>query len=83
MTKFLAIVQLIVAALLAVMAAATVVNLAFISMRPETISVVNAIIGQGILAACLAAGATVLYRKGRNQLKQAAETADQANSSPD
>ena len=75
MNKFFAVMQLLIAALLVVMTIATVVNLFFISMRPETISVVNTIIGQGVLAACLAAGATLLFKKGIRQLKQAAESA--------
>ena len=49
MKKIVGFVQLFLALLLVIAAAATGVNLVLISMRPETISVVNVIIGQGIL----------------------------------
>jgi hypothetical protein len=51
------------------MALSTLVNLGFIIMRPETISVVNAIIGQGILAICLLALARLLFRYGNRRIK--------------
>jgi len=51
------------------MAFSTLVNLGFIIMRPETISVVNAIIGQGILAICLLALARLLFRNGNRRIK--------------
>ena len=56
--------QLVTAAILVVAALATAVNLVLISTRPETISVVNALIGQGLLIVCLIALARILYRKG-------------------
>ena len=63
MNKFFAVLQLLLAVLIAFAAVATFVNLALISTRPETISVVNAMIGQGLLIICLAAFARVLGRK--------------------
>ena len=71
MDKFLAIMQLLGAFLLAIIAGVTVHNLWNISMRPETISVVNTIIGQGVIIVCLSAAATVLFRNGWKALNSA------------
>ena len=49
MKKILGFIQLFLALLLIILALATGFNLILISMRPETISVVNVIIGQGVL----------------------------------
>lgn len=76
MNKIVAIIQLIASALLSIMALATLVNLIFISMRPETISVVNTLIGQGVLIICLLVLARVLFRKGLAGLKQGGSQAD-------
>jgi hypothetical protein len=54
---------------LGIFALATAVNLILISMRPETISVVNAIIGQGILIICMLALASISLRKGLKGLR--------------
>lgn len=64
MNKFVSLVQILAGAVLAVAAAATLVNLLFIVSRPETISVVNAMIGQGLLIICFAALARILIRRG-------------------
>ena len=69
MKKVLGFVQLLLALLLAIAAVATGVNLVLISMRPETISVVNVIIGQGILIILLLAFANLCLKKGRESLK--------------
>ena len=63
MHKFFSVLQLLLAVLAAGLAVATLVNLVLISSRPETISVVTAIIGQGLLIVCLAAFAKILGRK--------------------
>ena len=63
MTKFFAVLQLLLAVLIAVAAVATLINMVLIAPRPETISVVNALIGQGLLIICLAAFARILGRK--------------------
>ena len=68
MKKFLAIVLFMAALLLVISAAATAINLVLISMRPETISVVNTIIGQGILIILLLALAIISFNKGRRNL---------------
>ncbi len=74
MSKFFSVLQLLLAVLAAALAVATLVNLVLISSRPETISVVNAIIGQGLLIVCLAAFARVLGRKAWRALS--GETSD-------
>jgi hypothetical protein len=62
------------------MALATLINLIFISTRPETISVVNTLIGQGVLIIILLVLATVLFKKGLAGLKpdKLAESPDTA-----
>jgi membrane protein implicated in regulation of membrane protease activity len=71
MSKFLAVLQIIAAILLAVLALATLVNLALISTRPETISVVNAMVGQGVVIVCLAAASNIIFRRGLEKYRQA------------
>ncbi len=70
MNKIVALIQLLASALVSIMALATLINLIFISTRPETISVVNTLIGQGILIICLLVLARVLFKKGLAGLKQ-------------
>jgi hypothetical protein len=70
MNKLLAVIQLITSALVSIMALATLINLIFISTRPETISVVNTLVGQGVLIIILPVLATVLFKKGLAGLKQ-------------
>ena len=69
MKKIVGFVQLLLALLLAIAAVATGVNLVLISMRPETISVVNVINGKGILIILLLAFANLCLKKGRESLK--------------
>ena len=76
MKKLIAVIQLIASAGLSVMALATLINLIFISMRPETISVVNTLIGQGVLIICLLVLSRVLLKKGLAGLKQDKLTAN-------
>ena len=68
MKKILGLIQLFLALLLIILALATGFNLILISMRPETISVVNVIIGQGILIVLLLAFANLCLKKGRKTL---------------
>ena len=68
MKKIIGFIQLLTALLLFISAMATLVNLVLISMRPETISVVNVIIGQGILIILLIALANLCLKKGRKSL---------------
>ena len=69
MNKLIALLQLLATVVLGIFALATAVNLILISMRPETISVVNAIIGQGILIICMLALASISLRKGLKGLR--------------
>ncbi|MAW38585.1 MAG: hypothetical protein ACJZ8M_01450 [Pseudohongiellaceae bacterium] len=68
MKKILGFIQLFLALLLIILALATGFNLILISMRPETISVVNVIIGQGVLIVLLLAFANLCLKKGRKTL---------------
>jgi hypothetical protein len=70
MNKIIAIIQLVGSAVVSLAAIATLVNLIFISTRPETISVVNTLVGQGVLIVCLLVLARILFRKGLAGLKQ-------------
>ncbi|MFN3161996.1 MAG: hypothetical protein ACE37N_00485 [Pseudohongiellaceae bacterium] len=68
MKKYIPFLQILGGILAAVAAVATLVNLLNIVPRPETISVVNAMIGQGVLIICLTAMSTILIRRGRQGL---------------
>jgi hypothetical protein len=70
MNKLVAVIQLIGSALISIAALAMLVNLIFIATRPETLSVINAMIGGGVLVVCLPVIATVLFKKGVAGLKQ-------------
>jgi hypothetical protein len=76
MNKLVAVIQFITSALVSVMALATLINLIFISTRPETISVVNTLVGQGVLIIILLVLATVLFKKGLAGWKQDKLTAN-------
>ena len=69
MNKLAAVIQLITSALVSAIAMATIINLILISTRPETISVVNTLVGQGVLIILLLVIATVLFKKGLAGLK--------------
>lgn len=82
MDKFVSILQLLGSVLLAITTAVTIHNLWNIaSNRPDSISVVNTIIGQGVLIVCLAALATVLFRKGWKGFKAANNPSEGEDSS--
>jgi len=74
MSRFIAVLQLLMAVIIAVAVIATSINLILISTRPETISVVNAMIGQGVLIICMVAIANILFRKGLRALKAAGQS---------
>lgn len=82
MKKFVAILQLFTAALLFFVVAVTLINLVLITMRPETISVVNTLIGQGVISICLIAFGRILWRHGRAGL-HAANAGSRAAASAD
>ena len=70
MNRFLAALQVGLALLLFVIAIATLANMVLIAMRPETISVVNTIVGQTVMIVCLVALGRILWKKGILQLKE-------------
>ena len=69
MSKFLALLQLLGSLLLFGMALATALNLLLIITRPETISVVNTLIGQGLVIICLIALGRILLRRALRGLR--------------
>ncbi len=81
MAKFIALMQLFGAALLALASVATLVNLVLISLRQtDSIGVANTLIGQGILIIFMSALATILYRKGKAGLSSSqAESSSEAS----
>lgn len=81
MQKFIALLQLLLCLILVIVAAAILVNLVLISTRPETISVVNTLIGQGVLIIALMAFCRILYKKGLTGLKATNESRDKPGSS--
>ncbi|MDF1765276.1 MAG: hypothetical protein P1V29_02715 [Gammaproteobacteria bacterium] len=69
MQKFIAITQLLLSLLFLVGAAATMHNLYSLFSRPETISVVNTMVGQGVLIIAFLVFSRVLFAKGRARLR--------------
>lgn len=72
MNKSLALLQLLGAVILYAIALATLLNMIFISTRPETISVVNAYIGLGVLFICSLALGRIQWRRGLAKLRATA-----------
>ena len=73
MNKLVPILQLLASGILALIGIATLINLILIINRPETISVINALIGQGVIIIALLALARILYRRSRQGLRAPAE----------
>jgi len=71
MAKIKGVVQLLVACICVLLVLATAVNLGFILLRPESVSVANSLIGQSVLIICFLAAARVLSRKGLVNLRSA------------
>ena len=69
MEKFKGIMQLLLAFVSLLLALAAAVNLFFILQRPESISVVNALIGLSVLIVCFLAAARVLSRRALARLR--------------
>ena len=69
MDKMIGILQLLFAGVFGAMAIGTLINMLFIFTRPETISVVNAMVGQTLMVICLLAIARILFRKGSLQVR--------------
>ena len=77
MSRFLAVLQLGLGIILLIVAATTLINMLFIAPRPETISVVNAIVGQLVVIVCFLALGRLLIRRGWMHFRQH-EATDQA-----
>jgi|TARA_R110001592_G_scaffold294497_2_gene564320 uncharacterized protein HemY len=69
MERLFGIFQLLFAGVFAASAIGTLINMVFIAARPETISVVNVIIGQSLLIVCLLALARILFKKGTVRIR--------------
>ncbi len=61
--------QLLASVICLLVAAAVIHNLSQILMRPESVSVVNALVGQSVLIICLLAAARILSKKGLSKLR--------------
>lgn len=72
MQRITAVIQFIFSIISALIAAATAINLGFILLRPDSISVANVLVGQMLLIICFLALATLLFRKGRSNLRKSA-----------
>jgi len=83
MNRFLAVLQVGLAVLLFVIATATLANMVLIAMRPETISVVNTIIGQTVMIVCLVALGRILWRKGNSELRNLSQGRENAAAGQD
>lgn len=70
MHRLVGILQLFMSGLLGCMALATLINMVLIAMRPETISVVNAFLGQGVIIIFLAVWSRVFFVKGIERVRQ-------------
>lgn len=80
MNKILAVLQLLGSVILFAIALASLLNAIFLSSRPETISVVNAYIGLGVLCICSLALGRVQWRKGLARLRDSATQTKDASS---
>lgn len=78
MNKFLAVLQMIAAVVLGILALATTVNLVLFSNNSQTLSVVNVLVGQGVLIVCLAAASNIIFRKGLGRYRAEAPTASES-----
>ena len=70
MHRLVGILQLFMSGLLGCMALATLINMVLIAMRPETISVVNAFLGQGVIIIFLAVWSRVFFVKGMERVRE-------------
>ncbi len=68
MNRLLGILQIVLSIVCLLIAAATAVNLVFIAMRPDSISVVNVLIGQSLLIVCFIALGRLLMKNGLRRL---------------
>lgn len=70
MQRFIAIMQGLLALACGALAVVIAINLGFILGRPDSVSVANVLVAQGLWIVILAAAATVLVRKARRNLSR-------------
>jgi len=73
MNRFYAVLQVVLAIALYIMAFAILADIVRIVFRPETISVVNAIIGLGVMLISFLALARIVMKKGLASLRRLKE----------
>ncbi len=69
MDRMIGILQLLLSGVLGTMALATLVNMILIAMRPETISVMHAALGQLVVVIFLAVWSRVFFVKGQERVR--------------
>ncbi len=70
MNRLLALLQILGALALAAIAAVTIGNMVMMASMPDTISVVNLLIGVVVIVPCLLAIARILLRRGLAELRK-------------
>ena len=83
MNRILAVLQLGLAVVLFVIAAATLVNMVLIAPGAATIPVINTIIGQTVMIVCLVALGRILWRRGTTQLRADSQSPTEVTSQQD
>ena len=81
MNRFYAVLQVVLAVALYIMAFAILFNIVRIVFRPETISVVNAMIGLGVMLISFLALARIVMKKGLASLRLLKEDATKTDAS--
>lgn len=61
--------QILLSGVLGVSALATVINMVFIFMRPDTVSVVNAMMGQSVMIIFLVLWSRIFFVKGSERVR--------------
>jgi hypothetical protein len=69
MDRMIGILQLLLSGVLGTMALATLFNMALIAMRPETVSVASAAMGQLVVVIFLAVWSRVFFVKGQERVR--------------
>tara|TARA_R100001377_G_scaffold84575_2_gene68442 strand:- start:684 stop:902 length:219 start_codon:yes stop_codon:yes gene_type:complete len=69
MERMFGVFQLLFAGVFAASAFGTLINMVLIATRPETISVVNVIVGQSLMIVCLLALSRILFKKGTVRIR--------------
>ncbi len=67
--RMVGIFQILLSGVLGISALATIINMILIAMRPETISVVNAMMGQTVMIIFLVLWSRIFFVKGRERVR--------------